>query len=210
MPYINGKWQAEGYDPYKYNHGDKAAIIVASLIVILPLLICIYAFIKRLVVAHGAQIVASWAAGIFFAAVVGVGIGLVVWEGIEWFWRRYCSFDGLPITDKRQNTYNIGNNTGKQTNIFSPAPKAEKPIKPVSLLLDERTSAPRASFFGRLDGTTIEEIGKYEERWLNTFELSHWKRQKEREQALMDGLVDENLEIKVPDVQIATKIDYKV
>ena len=55
----------------------------------------------------------------------------------------------------------------------------------------EREKPPRSTTFGIINGEHFSRHGHYEEWRLNNFELSVWKRQKERKEAKQAGLVDE-------------------
>lgn len=60
-----------------------------------------------------------------------------------------------------------------------------------TLLAGERRSAPRAKFFGRLNGDSIDKEGHFEEKWLNHWEEAYWHKQKDYKEALAAGIVDE-------------------
>lgn len=64
-----------------------------------------------------------------------------------------------------------------------------------SLLSHERKCPPRPAFFGRLDGQYLESIGEYEEKYLNSFELSHWQAQKR-----LNGTTQTDPQAKTPEV----------
>lgn len=63
--------------------------------------------------------------------------------------------------------------------------------QPTTLLKNEKHQPPRAEFFGKLDGEESTEEGKYEEQYLNKWELQWWKEQKQREEALKAGILNE-------------------
>jgi len=44
------------------------------------------------------------------------------------------------------------------------------------LLAGEREKAPRATFFGKIDGNEVAEVGDYEPKFLNSFEKNYWNR----------------------------------
>ena len=85
--------------------------------------------------------------------------------------------------------------------------KVARTVKTSGLLAGERESAPRASFFGRIEGKEVTADGKYEDKWLNSFEFNHWIKQKEYKKALKAGLVDETDEDGLDPVNSITKID---
>jgi hypothetical protein len=59
------------------------------------------------------------------------------------------------------------------------------------LVAGERQKPPRATFFCRRGEEYLTISGKYEEKWLNTWELRAWQTQKDRTEAIKAGLVDE-------------------
>lgn len=110
-----------------------------------------------------------------------------------------------------QNTYNSTNNTNNTTYL---APKPKKSYigrwgaKTDGLLAGEKKKPPRAEFFGRLNGSPVSSQGKYVERYLNQYEYGYWLKQKERDDALKAGLLDESLERSTILAQTTTKISY--
>jgi hypothetical protein len=87
-------------------------------------------------------------------------------------------------------TVDIGTSTNYNTNYNSYTRKKSKKL--VSLLAGEMSKPPSAEFFGRVNGTTVSEQGKLEEYRLIGYEMTHWKKQKEREDAQNDGKLNEN------------------
>ena len=66
-----------------------------------------------------------------------------------------------------------------------------KAIKGTGLLKNERKKPPCATFFGRLNGKSIEKVGDLEEIYLNSYELAYWKEQKAKSIEYTSSMSDE-------------------
>jgi hypothetical protein len=91
------------------------------------------------------------------------------------------TWEGI-IPDNNSNTA-TAYNTNKAVKVKSTV------IEPDKL---HRFAPPRALFFGRFAGVEELTIGNYEEIYLNKKEMLYWKYQKEREEALAKGILNEN------------------
>jgi hypothetical protein len=74
------------------------------------------------------------------------------------------------------------------------------------LLPGERTRPPRAVFFGKLDGQSVEQVGPMEEKWLNEYELRHWNKQKEQNLSPAGEILNKTADNGLPVPNTATKI----
>lgn len=103
-------------------------------------------------------------------------------------------------------------NTTNNTTYTPPKPVKAKTIfsfaKRSYLLAGERKSAPRATFFGRIDGKDVQGTGLYEEQWLNSFEFDSWVAQKERTEAYDAGLVSKTIKKDELVINTTTKVDF--
>lgn len=54
--------------------------------------------------------------------------------------------------------------------------KVKRTVSTSGLLDNERKKAPKATFFGKMDGEEVHSEGPYEPKYLNTFEKQHWDR----------------------------------
>lgn len=97
------------------------------------------------------------------------------------------------IADKPSTWEGIISYNNSNTAIVYNTNKAVK-VKPPVVESDklDRFAPPRASFFGRFAGVEESTIGNYEEIYLNKKEMIYWKYQKEREEALAKGILNEN------------------
>ena len=86
------------------------------------------------------------------------------------------SYGGYDYPTDKAYGYNTGNNTNKPTTITTKAKAAA--TKVVNNWNNDRTCPPRAEFFGRLEGELVDDVGLYEEIYLNTWESTAWKAQK--------------------------------
>ena len=207
----NNDYKHKPYGTYGgYRHEDDRVLMwLVALVFSAVLGLAVFTGLNTLADRYGTEKVATYCFLGFVGFIFLSGVVYAVWVYITELWDKWF---GLPYMNSY--AYNTGNTTNKATNTTYKPPKqtfygkAARAVKPGGLLENERQKAPRAQFFGRLDGTAVESVGKYEERWLNTYEYTHWLKQNERKQALEAGLVDENPIQQHHSVNTTTKIDF--
>ena len=192
------------YGGYGYDTGGYGLWVVVGIVCFLGFL-GLMVGLKRAVEMYGMQTVCSYGFGLLIvSSVISVILTSIYYYVQNWIDRKF----GYVPTKKDYNTVNTSNTatyTPPKENIIN---KTTRGFKTSGLLVGERETAPRAAFFGRLDGEAVESLGKYEEQWLNHFEYSYWLKQNERKQALKDGSLSEIAEPRHPVVHTTTKIDY--
>ena len=77
------------------------------------------------------------------------------------------------------------------------------------LIPSDRRKPPRAEFFGREQDHDLNEAGKLEERFLNTWEKAYWQKQKAREEAKKTGELDETAS-PIPEQAIPRANNYNI
>lgn len=189
--------------PYGYYGEEKLALWLVGMVFTLGTIFLLYKLVTRMVGLYGWEKVVSYSivgiVGILFFSI----LVYTLWCGLVAWWDRFfCIYP--TAGDYKPKNVNNTSYIAPKNNIIK---KAARTVKTGGLLAGERERAPRAQFFGRIDGESKECLGKYEEKYLNSFEHRHWLKQKEREEALEAGLVDENVEPGPGTPQILTKID---
>jgi hypothetical protein len=100
-----------------------------------------------------------------------------------------------PVSYTPTNDFFTGSKTAKplekKTKYIQPYKAPATNFNNSGLMPYERRKPPRATFFCRRGEEYLTISGKYEEKWLNTWELKVWQAQKDRIKAIKDGLVDE-------------------
>lgn len=119
-------------------------------------------------------------------------LGVFVYGLWDWIVNDFLLLGGLNTGDYYKNNKIYGPTTSKPASAPIVYRKAKNTT---SLLSHERKCPPRPAFFGRLDGQYLESIGEYEEKYLNSFELSHWQAQKR-----LNGTTQTDPQAKTPEV----------
>ena len=113
-------------------------------------------------------------------------------------------YKGIVARQKARFNYKDGDiPADKKTsyNDYVPPATTTPPPPPVKKAI----CPPRANFFGRIEGQPVVSIGNYEERFLGTWDLYDWKKQKERKEALEKGILDEKPKVRILDRWKTTK-----
>ena len=200
-----------------YNYGSGATLneILAILGIMFGGPLAIYLFYKgyqlykSFVAVHGTGHV--W--GCIIAGIIVFFImSTVVWaivEGTLRWWDRV--WYGVEVDQKAAQTSYNNSTLPKNNTYVAPKPKTtffgNTTNKTTGLVAGERVNPPRAVFFGRLDGEAREIAGPWEEKYLNTFELTYWKKQKALKPALETDSTSENDPNRLEMVETTTKID---
>ena len=206
--YGGGGYQESGWKEWLLVVG-----ILASVIFVPWGIWKLYSIYKDLCMEYTSQMVWSWITLIAIGAFI---LGTIAWSianALMRWWDKLWGGGYYYDQKAAQTSYNTGapaNNAN--TTTYTP-PKLKTSIwgnnanKTTGLLAGERESPPRAEFFGRFSGEERGSTGPYEEKWLNTFELSHWNKRKVAKPELKAQSKDEILEDGLEMVTTTTKID---
>lgn len=106
----------------------------------------------------------------------------------NWFTTDFLFLGGATTYDNSKNTTKAASH--KPYSYLVPKAQPRTYLMP-----EERRNPPRAEFFGKFDGNEVVSQGNYEEKYLNSFELSHWNTQKSLNPSLQAASEAKPLEV---------------